>query len=388
MSGGIRTNVKGYIKKRVTLAVDDNIIEDETIVNSNLPVSPAAAAGCVDTKPQQQEPSSSLGASSSAEKRQLLKIKDPECSSASSSKLDGVPMDPAVLDDIITRLLEVRSRKPGQLQVQLTESEIRQLCLYSSRIFLKQPNLLELDAPMKICGNVHGQYSDLLRTFELWGSPSSANYLFLGGYVDYGRQSLETMCLLLAYKIKYPENFFLLRGNHECAPINRIYGFYDECKRRFNVRLWKAFIDMFNCLPVAALVDDKIFCVHGGISPHLENLDQIRNLPRPTDVPDSGLLCDLLWSAPCRDVEGWGHNTWEDMEISYTFGPDKVTEFLMKHELDLICRAQEVVGDGYEFFAHRKLVTIFSAPNFCGEFDNVGAMMNVDEDFNLQFPDS
>ncbi|RZC76005.1 hypothetical protein C5167_001282 [Papaver somniferum] len=104
------------------------------------------------------------------------------------------------------------------------------------------------------------------------------NYLFLGDYVDRGRQSLETICLLLAYKIKYPENFFLLRGNHECASINRIYGFYDECKRRFNVRLWKTFTDCFNCLPVSAVIDDKILCMHGGISPDLNNLDQIRNL--------------------------------------------------------------------------------------------------------------
>lgn len=131
-----------------------------------------------------------------------------------------------------------------------------------------------------------------IRLFEYGGLPPKANYLFLGDYVDdRGKQSLETICLLLAYKIKYPENFFLLRGNHECASINRIYGFYDECKRRFNVRLWKAFTDSFNCLPVAALIDDKILCMHGGLSPELANLDQIRILPRPTAIPDTGLLC-------------------------------------------------------------------------------------------------
>ena len=188
-------------------------------------------------------------------------------------------------------------------------------------------------------GDIHGQYSDLLRLFEYGGFPPNANYLFLGDYVDRGKQSLETICLLLAYKIKYPENFFLLRGNHECASINRIYGFYDECKRRFNVRLWKAFTDCFNCLPVAALIDDKILCMHGGLSPDLTNLDQIRNLSRPTAVPDTGLLCDLLWSDPGRDVKGWGMN---DRGVSYTFGPDKVTEFLTKHDLDLVCRAHQV----------------------------------------------
>uniref|UniRef100_A0A0E0GKE6 Serine/threonine-protein phosphatase n=1 Tax=Oryza nivara TaxID=4536 RepID=A0A0E0GKE6_ORYNI len=251
----------------------------------------------------------------------------------------GGGMDAVLLDDIIRRLLEVRTARPGK-QVQLSESEIRQLCTVSREIFLSQPNLLELEAPIKICGDIHGQYSDLLRLFEYGGFPPEANYLFLGDYVDRGKQSLETICLLLAYKIKYPENFFLLRGNHECASINRIYGFYDECKRRFN------------------------------------------SLPRPTDVPDTGLLCDLLWSDPGKDVQGWGMN---DRGVSYTFGADKVSEFLEKHDLDLICRAHQVVEDGYEFFADRQLVTIFSAPNYCGEFDNAGAMMSVDETLMCSF---
>ncbi|KAL5973475.1 hypothetical protein ACLOJK_030126 [Asimina triloba] len=303
----------------------------------------------------------------------------------------GQGIDPAVLDDIINRLLEVRSGRPGK-QVQLSESEIRQLCVSSKEIFLQQPNLLELEAPIKICdelleltgllSDIHGQYSDLLRLFEYGGFPPQANYLFLGDYVDRGKQSLETICLLLAYKIKYPENFFLLRGNHECASINRIYGFYDECKRRFNVRLWKVFTDCFNCLPVAAVIDDKILCMHGGLSPDLTNLDDVRNLPRPTDVPDAGLLCDLLWSDPGRDVQGWGMN---DRGVSFTFGSDKVAEFLQKHDLDLVCRAHQVVEDGYEFFADRQLVTIFSAPNYCGEFDNAGAMMSVDESLMCSF---
>ncbi|KAF7131540.1 hypothetical protein RHSIM_Rhsim09G0169500 [Rhododendron simsii] len=317
-------------------------------------------------------------------------------------------MDPAVVDNIIERLIEVRLSKPGKL-VQLTESEIKQLCVASRDIFMQQPNLLELEAPIKICGtlslslslslcgdfltrgflslwfvagDIHGQYSDLLRLFEYGGFPPLANYLFLGDYVDRGKQSLETICLLLAYKIKYPENFFLLRGNHECASINRIYGFFDECKRRFNVKIWKSFTDCFNCLPVAALVDDRILCMHGGLSPDLANLDQIRNLPRPTAVPDTGLLCDLLWSDPCRDVKGWGMN---DRGVSYTFGPDKVSEFLAKHDLDLVCRAHQVVEDGYEFFAERQLVTVFSAPNYCGEFDNAGALMSVDENLMCSF---
>ena len=134
------------------------------------------------------------------------------------------------VDKIIEKLLEVRGKRPGKT-VNLLESEIRQLCLKSKDIFTSQPILLELEAPIKIVGDIHGQYYDLLRLFEYGGFPPDANYLFLGDYVDRGKQSLETICLLLAYKVKYPENFFLLRGNHECASINRIYGFYDECQQ-------------------------------------------------------------------------------------------------------------------------------------------------------------
>jgi serine/threonine-protein phosphatase PP1 catalytic subunit len=129
-------------------------------------------------------------------------------------------------------------------------------------------------------------------------SLDQANYLFLGDYVDRGKQSLEVVCLLFAYKIKYPENFFLLRGNHECAGINRIYGFYDECRRRFSVKMWKQFCNTFNCLPCCAVIDDKIICMHGGLSPELSQMEQIANIARPCDVPDTGLLCDILWADP------------------------------------------------------------------------------------------
>ena len=206
------------------------------------------------------------------------------------------------LDSVIDRLLEVRGSRPGK-QVQLLEAEIRYLCTKAREIFISQPILLELEAPIKvstspqgpprqqfysffrqICGDIHGQYYDLLRLFEYGGFPPEANYLFLGDYVDRGKQSLETICLLLAYKIKYPENFFILRGNHECASINRIYGFYDECKRRYNIKLWKTFTDCFNCLPIAAIIDEKIFTMHGGLSPDLNSMEQIRRVMRPTDV--------------------------------------------------------------------------------------------------------
>jgi serine/threonine-protein phosphatase PP1 catalytic subunit len=294
---------------------------------------------------------------------------------------DKKPKSTLAVDKIIASLVQVRSARPGK-EVQLPERQVTLLCHAATEIFLQQPILLELEAPIKIVGDVHGQYYDLLRLFEYVGFPPEANYLFLGDYVDRGKQSLETVCLLLAYKVKFPENFFLLRGNHECASINRIYGFYDECKRRFSVRMWRTFTDCFNTLPVTALVDDKILCMHGSISPELKSFEQIRRIMRPTDVPDTGLLCDLLWSDPDRDISGWGEN---DRGVSYTFGADVLTKFLNKHDLDLICRAHQVVEDGYEFFARRQLVTLFSAPNYCGEFDNAGAMMTVDDTLMCSF---
>jgi len=285
------------------------------------------------------------------------------------------------VDRIIEKLLEVRTCKPGK-QVNLSESEIKGLCTKAREIFLSQPILLELEAPIKVCGDIHGQFFDLLRVFEYGGYPPDANYLFLGDYVDRGKQSIETICLLLAYKIKYPENFFLLRGNHECSSINKIYGFYDECKRRYNIKLWKTFSDVFNCLPVAALIDEKILCMHGGLSPELSNLDQIVKIMRPTEIPDTGLLCDLVWSDPDKDMKGWMDS---ERGVSYVFGADVVDNFLKKLDLDLICRAHQVVEDGYEFFAKRQLVTVFTAPNYCGEFDNSGAMMSVDETLMCSF---
>jgi serine/threonine-protein phosphatase PP1 catalytic subunit len=246
---------------------------------------------------------------------------------------------------------------------------------------LTQPTLLELEAPVNILGDIHGQFFDLLRYFEL-GKVGQSSYLCLGDYVDRGKQSLETIVLLLALKVKYPENTFLLRGNHECASITRIYGFYDECKRRFSIKLWKGFCDVFNCFPVAAVVDESIFCCHGGLSPEITSFDDIRRIARPCDVPDTGVICDLLWADPDKDVRGWEEN---DRGVSYTFGPDVVTTFLKKHDLDLVARAHQVVEDGYEFFANRRLVTIFSAANYCGEFDNSGAIMEVSDSLQCSF---
>jgi len=240
--------------------------------------------------------------------------------------------------------------------------------------------LLELKAPIKIAGNIHGQYYDLLRIFE-YAHAADSKWLWMGNYVDMGKHQLETICLLLAYKIKYPENFFLLRGNHEIPEINLINGFFHECRTRYNVNVYKEFTDVFLAMPLAAIIDDKIFVVSGGLSPELVSMDQIASTRRPTDIPDSGLLCDLMWSDPAPTL-GWDDN---DRGRSYTFGPDIVHTFLLKFDLDLIVRGHEVVEDGYEYVANRQLVSLFSAPHYAGLYDNAGAIMSIDGDLMCSF---
>ena len=327
-------------------------------------------------------------------------------SSSQANNMDIGALKRADLDDMIKRLVDAGYAGKVTKTVCLKNAEITAICNAARELFLSQPALLELSAPVKIVGDVHGQYTDLIRMFEMCGFPPDSNFLFLGDYVDRGKQSLETILLLLCYKLRHPENFFLLRGNHECANVTRVYGFYDECKRRCNVKIWKTFVDTFNTLPIAAIVASKIFCVHGGLSPSLSHMDDIRNIARPTDVPDYGLLNDLLWSDPADMDADWEAN---ERGVSYCFGKKVIMEFLSKHDFDLVCRAHMVVEDGYEFFNERILVTVFSAPNvslprplrcairsgavslsanglqYCGEFDNWGAVMSVSGELLCSF---
>ena len=284
------------------------------------------------------------------------------------------------VDLIILKLLSVRNKK--NKEVKLEYNEIIWLCEEVTKIFMNQPVCLNLEAPVNVCGDIHGQYSDLIRLFEAGGYPPEVNYLFLGDYVDRGEQSIETICLLFCFKIKCTQTFFLLRGNHECASLNREYGFYDECKRRYNVKLWKKFVDVFNCMPYTAIVEDKMIFMHGGLSPSLKSLAQLNEIIRPTDVPDEGLLCDLVWSDPESNLKGWEIN---NRGVSYTFNEKIVDNFLTIHNLEVLVRAHQVVEKGYEFFNGRKCVTIFSAPNYCGEFDNAGAMMTISSDLVCGF---
>ena len=257
-----------------------------------------------------------------------------------------------------------------------------QIIQEASFVIKTEPALVRIEGECTIISDIHGQFNDLFVIFNKHGYPPHQKYLFLGDYVDRGYQSLETILILLCFKILYPKHIYLLRGNHEAASVNRIYGFYDECKRKCNVSVWKQFIDFFNHLPIAAVLNDRIFAVHGGFGPDLQTLDQITNIFRPCDIPEEGLLCDLLWSDPTEKMDDFGEN---ERGVSVCYGKNAIASFLDRNGLDLIVRGHLVIEDGYLFHSCKRCVTLFSAPNYCGEFDNVGATMSVDKDLRCTF---
>lgn len=290
---------------------------------------------------------------------------------------------------IISTLLRPRNWKaPVNRKFFLDSYEVGELCYAAEQIFMHEPTVLQLKAPVKVFGDLHGQFGDLMRLFDEYGFPSTAgdityiDYLFLGDYVDRGQHSLETITLLLALKIEYPENVHMIRGNHEAADINALFGFRIECIERMGendgIWAWTRFNQLFNYLPLAALIEKKIICMHGGIGRSINSVEQIEKIERPITM-DAGsiVLMDLLWSDPTENdsVEGLRPNARGPGLV--TFGPDRVTEFCKKNKLQLIIRAHECVMDGFERFAQGQLITLFSATNYCGTANNAGAILVV-----------
>lgn len=181
----------------------------------------------------------------------------------------------------------------------LKESEVKTLCAKARDILIEESNVHRISSPITICGDIHGQFYDLMKLFKVGGEPPATNYIFLGDFVDRGHFSVETWLLLLALKVRYPDKMMLIRGNHESRQITQVYGFYDECIRKYsNANVWRYCTEVFDYLALGALIDDKVFCVHGGLSPSLSSLDEIRAIDRKQEVPHDGAMCDLLWSDP------------------------------------------------------------------------------------------
>jgi diadenosine tetraphosphatase ApaH/serine/threonine PP2A family protein phosphatase len=228
--------------------------------------------------------------------------------------------------------------------VLLTEAELRHLTAHCRDILLEESNVVMLEAPIKIIGDIHGQFHDLLVMLKAGGDPATTKYCFLGDYVDRGYYSVETMTLLLALKAMYPENITLLRGNHESRQISNVYGFYDEVVKKYgNVNAWKYFTEVFDCMGIAAIVEGQVLCVHGGLSPLVRSVDQIRWIERRGEIPPESSFSDLLWSDP-DNVEQWQMSP---RGAGWVFGPTETSEFLHLNGLSLIARAHQLVMEGY-----------------------------------------
>uniref|UniRef100_A0A1B6G1W4 Serine/threonine-protein phosphatase n=1 Tax=Cuerna arida TaxID=1464854 RepID=A0A1B6G1W4_9HEMI len=264
----------------------------------------------------------------------------------------------------------------------LSEAEVKTLCDKAKEILVKEMNVDMVETPVTVCGDIHGQLYDLRELFSVGGDIPDSNYLFMGDYVDRGYNSVEAFLLLLAYKVRYPDRITLIRGNHESRQITQVYGFYDECLRKYgSLNVWRMCTDIFDYLSLAAVIDDKIFCVHGGLSPSVQTIDQIRFLDRKTEVPHEGPMCDLLWSDP-DDIQGWGVSP---RGAGYLFGSDVVSQFNTANGLELICRSHQLVMEGYKWHFDDTLLTVWSAPNYCYRCGNVAAILELNEHLQKEF---
>ena len=257
----------------------------------------------------------------------------------------------------------------------LTEHDLKKLCDKLKEILCEENNVQPVDAPVIVCGDIHGQFYDLLNIFKVGGEIPDKKYLFLGDYVDRGYNSVETLEYLLCLKLKYQGRITLLRGNHESRQICFSYGFYEEITRKYgNANPWRYFNDLFDYLPIAAIIEGKIFCVHGGLSPLISTVDQIRLINRKQEIPHEGAYCDLMWSDP-DDIEAW---VISQRGAGYVFGWKVVNEFNRINDLTLVCRAHQLVNEGYKYwFKDKNLVTVWSAPNYCYRCGNKASILKL-----------
>ncbi|EFC41233.1 hypothetical protein NAEGRDRAFT_80773 [Naegleria gruberi] len=270
----------------------------------------------------------------------------------------------------------------------LSEFEVKFICEKVKEILIDEANVQRVKSPVSVVGNIHGQFLDLKEMFRVGGKIPDTNYLFLGDYVNRGTQSVETISLLTCYKLRYPERITLLRGNHESRPITQVYGFYQECILKYgNANVWKYFTDMFDYLTICALIDDSIFCVHGGLSPSIATLDQIRVLERFKDVPSEGPISDLLWSDPSQDDEDKRDGNVGDFKlnlrgIGFVYSKKFANEFCATNKISHIVRSHQLCMDGYQVLWDDKLSTIWSAPNYCNRCGNVAAILEVNRNLD------
>lgn len=264
----------------------------------------------------------------------------------------------------------------------LSETQVKGLCAQLKQLLLTESNVCSVSTPVTVVGDVHGQFFDVLELFEVCGNCPDTNYLFLGDYVDRGYYSVETISLLICMKLRWPDRVTMLRGNHESRQITQVYGFYSECMRKYgSAVVWNSFVDMFDYLSVAALVDAKLYCVHGGLSPSVESIDQIRVLNRFQEVHE-GAMSDMMWSDPDPEVEGFQPS---QRGAGYTFGVDVVQRFCETNKVVHVVRSHQLCMDGFQEVFENLLTTIWSAPNYCYRCGNVAAAMEVTDGMVMSF---
>jgi len=256
---------------------------------------------------------------------------------------------------------------------------LAQMILFVKEYYDKKDSLIDINLgpenEFTICGDIHGQYYDLLNIFKINEYPSEKNpYLFNGDFVDRGSFSVECIIALLAWKILNPDYFHLARGNHESKNLNKIYGFEGEITNKYDKQIYEFFSELFCTLPLCHVINKKIMVVHGGIfSKDGVTLDDIRKINRKQEPPESGLMCEILWADPCK-MNGRHPSK---RGVGLAFGPDIAKKFLDSNGLDLLIRSHEVKDEGYEIEADGKVITIFSAPNYCDQMGNKGAIIKL-----------
>jgi len=269
------------------------------------------------------------------------------------------------------------------------------ICKKATELFESEPNLLKLNDPITVVGDIHGQYYDLVKLLEVGGTPGDTQYIFLGDYVDRGSFSVEVVLTMYALKIRHPKRVRMLRGNHECRQMTSFFNFREECEYKYDISVYNAFMESFDNLPLAATINGKFLVVHGGLSPELPNVKAINRINRFQEPPREGLLCDLLWSDPLEPKEdGTGPRPPKKSSApfvpnevrgcSYFFSFDGVATFLKKNQLLSIIRAHEAQLEGYKMHKTNpntgfpSVITIFSAPNYCDVYNNKGAILKFD----------
>ncbi|CAD8105088.1 unnamed protein product [Paramecium primaurelia] len=264
----------------------------------------------------------------------------------------------------------------------LTELEVIQLCTKAKEILISESNVETVHTPVTVCGDIHGQFHDLIELFKVGGDCPDTNYLFLGDLVDRGFNSVETFLLLLAFKVRYPDRITIIRGNHESRQTTQVYGFYDECQRKYgSANVWRYCTDVFDYLTISAVIENRVFCVHGGLSPNIVEIDDVKSLDRKQEVPHEGAMCDLLWSDP-EDIIGWGVSP---RGAGYIFGGDITKEFNKTNNYDFICRAHQLVLEGYKTMFDDQLITVWSAPNYCYRVGNQASILELDDNLEKKF---